>query len=185
MGRDGGAIDLATKGLNLLADSLSELRNLRKNTRKSRKTVRYIAAISGLALLSGGIFVVGHAAGAIIKTFRGLWFVINLLTKGRALVMLTQSLSGLRVAAISATSEVAALAAGLSALELILGPILLLLPTNNTPTTTEEIKSIGDVGNENLRKTELAGPRNTPAYPFPTNREKARILDWVTEKLCN
>ncbi|HDR2587268.1 hypothetical protein [Enterobacter ludwigii] len=168
MGRDGGAIDLATKGLNLLADSLERVTKFAKEHPEITKmTVDIIAAISGLALLSGGIFVVGHAAGAIIKTFRGLWFVINLLTKGRALVMLTQSLSGLRVAAISATSEVAALAAGLSALELILGPILLLLPTNNTPTTTEEIKSIGDVGNENLRKNRARWAKEHPGVPFP------------------
>jgi hypothetical protein len=168
MGRDGGLIDLATKGLNLLADSLERVTAFAKEHPEITKiTVEMIAAISGLALLSGGIFVVGHAAGAMIKTFRGLWFVINLLTKGRALVLLTQSISGLRVAAISATGEVAALTAGLSALELILGPLLLLLPTNNTPTTTEELKSIGDVGNENLKKNRAIWAKEHPGVPFP------------------
>ncbi|HHA2250080.1 TPA: hypothetical protein ACOEHG_005031 [Enterobacter ludwigii] len=168
MGCDGGAIDLATKGLNLLADSLERVTKFAKEHPEITKmTVDIIAAISGLALLSGGIFVVGHAAGAIIKTFRGLWFVINLLTKGRALVLLTQSLSGLRVAAISATSEVAALAAGLSALELILGPILLLLPTNNTPTTTQELSDIKTIGASNADKNRAEWAKEHPGVPWP------------------
>ncbi|WP_439413158.1 hypothetical protein [Enterobacter ludwigii] len=168
MGRDGGLIDLATEGLNLLADYLERVTKFAKEHPEITKmTVDIIAAISGLALLSGGIFVVGHAAGAIIKTFRGLWFVINLLTKGRALVLLTQSLSGLRVAAISATSEVAALAAGLSALELILGPILLLLPTNNTPTTTQELSDIKTIGALNADKNRADWAKEHPGVPWP------------------
>lgn len=168
MGRDGGLIDLATQGLNMLADSLDRVTQFAQaHPELTKLSVDIIATISGLALLSGGIFIVGHAAGAIIKTFQGLWFVINLLTRGRAIVLLTQSLSGLRVAAVSATSQVAAFVAGLSALELILGPLLLLLPTNNTPNTTQELASVGDIGNENLKKNKARWAKEHPGVPFP------------------
>lgn len=177
MGRDGGLIDLATKGLNLLADSLDRVTKFAKaHPEITKMTVDIIAAISVLALLSGGIFVVGHAAGAIIKTFQGLWFVINLLTKGRALVLLTQSLSGLRVAAISATGEVAALTAGFSALQLILGPLLLLLPTNNTPNTTQELAERDRLGAANLAKNRARWAKEHPGIPFPYEPGKSSFI---------
>ncbi|CAI2428153.1 Uncharacterised protein [Serratia proteamaculans] len=160
MGRDGGLLDLATEGLNLLADSLDRVTKFAKRHPELTKlSVEAIAAISGLAMLSGGIFVLGHAASTLLKTFQLLRWTMELLA-GKKELQLAKALTGVSDNALLATRA-------LTVLTRWLGIIGLFVPTNNTPNTTEELAEKARASAVNLPVNMARWAKEHPGVPFP------------------
>lgn len=169
LGQDGGLLDLATKGLNLLADSLDRVTKFAKRHPELTKlSVEAIAAISGLAMLSGGIFVLGHAASTLLKTFQLLRWTMELLA-GKKELQLAKALTGVSDNALLATRA-------LTVLTRWLGIIGLFVPTNNTPNTTQEMASIGSIGQDNLTNNRARWVKEHPGVPFPPELRQSQFI---------
>ncbi|MGQ6503048.1 hypothetical protein ACUNEI_09275 [Serratia sp. IR-2025] len=169
MGRDGGLIDLATKGLNLLADSLDRVTTFAKDHPEITKlSLELIATISGLAMLSGGLFVLGHAASTLLKTFRLLRWTMELLA-GKKELQLAKALTGVSDNALLATRA-------LTVLTRWLGIIGLFVPTNNTPNTTQELAERDRLGQDNLTKNRERWVKEHPGVPFPPELRESQFI---------
>lgn len=99
MGKDGGLLDIFTKGLTHLSDALQKFTDLAHKYPEVAKLVgETVLAISGLALLSGGMWVLKHAAGALYTPLKLVGWGINSLLGiggGGGLPLLATTLGGL------------------------------------------------------------------------------------------
>jgi len=89
MGKDGGLLDVFTKGLNALSTTLQKMTDIAHKYPDLAKFVGQAAlAVTGLAALSGGFWLLKHAAGALMSP-------IQLLTGSKGLPLLSKTLGGL------------------------------------------------------------------------------------------
>jgi len=111
MGKDGGLLDTFTKGLEGLTDSLERMTDIAHRHPEVAKFAGQTAlAITGLAAVSSGFWVLKHAAGALKAPLKLVGWGIDLLIGKSATTGLTglaAALSGLP--AIIATTTLAAL----------------------------------------------------------------------------
>ncbi|HFI2181402.1 TPA: hypothetical protein ACGPOX_003673 [Enterobacter roggenkampii] len=135
LAQDGGLLDTFTKGLTGLTTFLQKLTEFSNaNPRITGTVMTLLEMVTVMATLKGGLWLVKHAASALFSP-------IELITGTKGLPLLTSSLGGLY---------------GIVAR---LVPLLgLFIPTNNTPTTTEELKTIQSKGAENWSKSNQGKP---------------------------
>lgn len=98
MGKDGGLLDTFTKGLNALSTTLQRMTDLAHKYPDLAKFVGQAAlAVTGLAALSGGIWILKHAAGGLIGPLKIVGWGINALigTNTTGLMGLSAGLLGL------------------------------------------------------------------------------------------
>jgi hypothetical protein len=96
LGKDGGLLDMFTHGLVALTGSLSRLTDLAKQYPLLTKFVAEGAlTVVGLAGVSGGLWLLGHAAGGILKPLRGVGWVINALMAKNSLPLFASTFAGL------------------------------------------------------------------------------------------
>ncbi|MGQ4860487.1 hypothetical protein [Enterobacter roggenkampii] len=135
LAQDGGLLDTFTKGLTGLTTFLQKLTEFSNaNPRITGTVMTLLEMVTVMATLKGGLWLVKHAASALFSP-------LELVTGTKGLPLLTSSLGGLY---------------GIVAR---LVPLLgLFIPTNNTPTTTEELKTIQSKGAENWSKSNQGKP---------------------------
>lgn len=111
MGKDGGLLDTFTKGLDGLTHSLKRMTDIaHKHPEMAKLAGNTALAITGLAAASGGIWVLKHAAGALLSPLKlAGWGIDTLIGKSATtgLTGLTAALTGLP--AIIAAATLAAL----------------------------------------------------------------------------
>ncbi|CNF09511.1 Uncharacterised protein [Yersinia rohdei] len=99
MGKDGGLLDTFTRGLEFLSTTLQKLTDTAKKHPDLAKLVGQTAlAVAGFAALSGGMWVVKHAASALIDPLKLVGWGVNTLIGANATTGLTglaASLGGL------------------------------------------------------------------------------------------
>lgn len=150
LAKDGGALDLFTSGLSKLADIMEGLSKFgAANPKISSAVVNVLALVTSISALKGGVWLLKHAVSVLFSP-------LELITGAKGLPLLTSSLGGLY---------------GIVAR---LVPLLgLIIPTNNTPNTTEELKTIQDKGAENWKA-------NNPGKPY-TGTWQNQLLNWMDE----
>ena len=148
LAKDGGALDLFTSGLSKLADIMEGLSKFgAANQKISSAVVNVLALVTSIAALKGGVWLLKHAVSVLFSP-------LELITGTKGLPLLTSSLGGLY---------------GIVAR---LVPLLgLFIPTNNTPTTTEELKTIQSKGAENWSKS-------NPGKPF-AGTWQTQVMEWM------
>ncbi|MCM6993441.1 hypothetical protein [Enterobacter roggenkampii] len=148
LAKDGGALDLFTSGLSKLADIMEGLSKFgAANQKISSAVVNVLALVTSIAALKGGVWLLKHAVSVLFSP-------LELITGTKGLPLLTSSLGGLY---------------GIVAR---LVPLLgLFIPTNNTPTTTEELKTIQSKGAENWSK-------ENPGKPF-AGTWQTQVMEWM------
>lgn len=148
LAQDGGLLDTFTKGLTGLTTFLQKLTEFSNaNPRITGTVTTLLEMVTVMATLKGGLWLVKHAASALFSP-------LELITGGKGLPLLTSSLGGLY---------------GIVAR---LVPLLgLFIPTNNTPTTTEELKTIQSKGAENWSKS-------NPGKPF-AGTWQTQVMEWM------
>ncbi|TPV28726.1 hypothetical protein [Pantoea anthophila] len=99
MGKDGGLLDTFTQGLDTLTHSLQQMADIAHRHPEMAKFVGQAAmAVTGLAGISGGLWVIKHAAGALLTPLKLAGWGIDLLIGRSAttgLTGLTAALTGL------------------------------------------------------------------------------------------
>jgi hypothetical protein len=99
MGRDGGLLDTFTQGLDSLTHSLQQIADIAHRHPEMAKFVGQTAlAVTGLAGISGGFWLIKHAAGALLTPLKLTGWGIDLLIGRSAttgLTGLTAALTGL------------------------------------------------------------------------------------------
>jgi len=99
MGRDGGLLDTFTQGLNTLTHSLQQMADIAHRHPEMAKFAGQAAlAVTGLAGISGGFWLIRHAAGALLTPLKLAGWGIDLLIGRSAttgLAGLTAALTGL------------------------------------------------------------------------------------------
>lgn len=99
MGKDGGLLDTFTQGLDTLTHSLQQMADIAHRHPEMAKFAGQAAmAVTGLAGISGGLWVIKHAAGALLTPLKLAGWGIDLLTGRSAttgLTGLTAALTGL------------------------------------------------------------------------------------------
>lgn len=107
MGRDGGLLDTFTKGLDGLTHSLERMTEIaHKHPEMAKFAGQTALAITGLATVSGGIWVLKHAAGALLSPLKlAGWGIDTLIGKSATtgLTGLTAALTGLPALIAAAT----------------------------------------------------------------------------------
>lgn len=94
MGKDGGLLDTFTRGLNGLTHSLERMTDIaHKHPEMAKFAGNTALAITGLAAVSGGIWVLKHAAGALLSPLKLAGWGIDVLIGKSATTGLT-GLSG-------------------------------------------------------------------------------------------
>lgn len=148
LAQDGGLLDTFTKGLTGLTTFLQKLTEFSNaNPRITGTVTTLLEMVTVMATLKGGLWLVKHAASALFSP-------LELITGAKGLPLLTSSLGGLY---------------GIVAR---LVPLLgLFIPTNNTPTTTEELKTIQSKGAENWSKS-------NPGKPF-AGTWQTQVMEWM------
>lgn len=148
LAQDGGLLDTFTKGLTGLTTFLQKLTEFSNaNPRITGTVTTLLEMVTVMATLKGGLWLVKHAASALFSP-------LELITGTKGLPLLTSSLGGLY---------------GIVAR---LVPLLdLFIPTNNTPTTTEEMKTIQSKGAENWSKS-------NPGKPF-AGAWQTQVMEWM------
>lgn len=148
LAQDGGLLDTFTKGLTGLTTFLQKLTEFSNaNPRITGTVTTLLEMVTVMATLKGGLWLVKHAASALFSP-------LELITGTKGLPLLTSSLGGLY---------------GIVAR---LVPLLgLFIPTNNTPTTTEELKTIQSKGAENWSKS-------NPGKPF-AGTWQTQVMEWM------
>lgn len=80
MGKDGGLLDVFTKGLNALSTTLQKMTDIAHKYPDLAKFVGQAAlAVTGLAALSGGFWVLKHAVGGLITPLKLVGWGLNAL----------------------------------------------------------------------------------------------------------
>ncbi|EPB4201302.1 hypothetical protein ACROPO_004205 [Yersinia enterocolitica] len=80
MGKDGGLLDTFTRGLEFLSTTLQKITDTAKKYPDVAKLVGQTAlAVAGFAALSGGMWVITHAAGALIGPLKLVGWGVNAL----------------------------------------------------------------------------------------------------------
>lgn len=148
LAQDGGLLDTFTKGLTGLTTFLQKLTEFSNaNPRITGTVTTLLEMVTVMATLKGGLWLVKHAVSALFSP-------LELITGTKGLPLLTSSLGGLY---------------GIVAR---LVPLLgLFIPTNNTPTTTEELKTIQSKGAENWSKS-------NPGKPF-VGTWQTQVMEWM------
>lgn len=148
LAQDGGLLDTFTNGLTGLTTFLQKLTEFSNaNPRITGTVTTLLEMVTVMATLKGGLWLVKHAASALFSP-------LELITGTKGLPLLTSSLGGLY---------------GIVAR---LVPLLgLFIPTNNTPTTTEELKTIQSKGAENWSKS-------NPGKPF-AGTWQTQVMEWM------
>lgn len=99
MGKDGGLLDTFTQGLDTLTHSLQQMADIAHRHPEMAKFAGQAAmAVTGLAGISGGLWVIKHAAGALLTPLKLAGWGIDLLIGRSAttgLTGLTAALNGL------------------------------------------------------------------------------------------
>lgn len=99
MGKDGGLLDTFTQGLDTLTHSLQQMADIAHRHPEMAKFAGQAAmVVTGLAGISGGLWVIKHAAGALLTPLKLAGWGIDLLTGRSAttgLTGLTAALTGL------------------------------------------------------------------------------------------
>ena len=148
LAQDGGLLDTFTKGLTGMTTFLQKLTEFSNaNPRITGTVMTLLEMVTVMATLKGGLWLVKHAASALFSP-------LELITGTKGIPLLTSSLGGLY---------------GIVAR---LVPLLgLFIPTNNTPTTTEELKTIQSKGAENWSKS-------NPGKPF-AGTWQTQVMEWM------
>lgn len=148
LAQDGGLLDTFTKllkGITKFLEAITAFSNA--NPRITGTVTTLLEMVTVMATLKGGLWLVKHAASALFSP-------LELITGTKGLPLLTSSLGGLY---------------GIVAR---LVPLLgLFIPTNNTPTTTEELKTIQSKGAENWSKS-------NPGKPF-AGTWQTQVMEWM------
>lgn len=148
LAQDGGLLDTFTKllkGITKFLEAITAFSNA--NPRITGTVMTLLEMVTVMATLKGGLWLVKHAASALFSP-------LELITGTKGLPLLTSSLGGLY---------------GIVAR---LVPLLgLFIPTNNTPTTTEELKTIQSKGAENWSKS-------NPGKPF-AGTWQTQVMEWM------
>ena len=148
LAQDGGLLDTFTKGLTGMTTFLQKLTEFSNaNPRITGTVMTLLEMVTVMATLKGGLWLVKHAASALFSP-------LELITGTKGIPLLTSSLGGLY---------------GIVAR---LVPLLgLFIPTNNTPNTTEELKTIQSKGAENWSKS-------NPGKPF-AGTWQTQVMEWM------
>lgn len=158
MGKDGGLLDTFTKGLNGLTTAMQRMTEIAHKHPELAKFVAQAAlAVTGLAAISGGFWIVKHAAGALISPLKLASWGIDLLI-GRSA---TTGLTGLSTAL-----------GGLPAL--ITAVIAAALYPTSTVSQTQENAEIMRLGRQN---SEDSGVTYKPWSPTQADFDKQRASE--------
>jgi hypothetical protein len=112
MGKDGGLLDLATKFVLKLTDTLRTVTDFAKNNPNITKfATSSMAIVVGLAGVSGGMWILKHAADAIIKPLGLVGDGIKLLSTAKYLPALSTAIGGLPAVVLGAITAITAYAA--------------------------------------------------------------------------
>lgn len=150
LAQDGGLLDTFTKGLQGLTTLLQKLTEFSNNNPKFMKSASTLLEfVTAMAALKGGVWLAKHALTALISP-------VSFLTGQSGVPLLTSSLGGL--------------AGVVTRLVPLLG---LLVPTNNTPSTSEELKSRDALASRNWAK-------NNPLMPHAPSWQ-TQVAEWVKE----
>jgi hypothetical protein len=105
-------LDLATKGLNLLADSLDRVTKFAKQHPEiTRFAAQAMLGITALAGLSGGMFLLNHSVSGLTKPLIIIGRITKLLVAADSLPMLATTLAGLPEIVIGAIAAITAYSA--------------------------------------------------------------------------
>jgi len=158
MGKDGGLLDTFTKGLDGLTATMQRMTEIAHKHPELAKFVAQAAlAVTGLAAVSGGFWIVKHAAGALISPLKLASWGIDLLIGRTA----TTGLTGLSTAL-----------GGLPAL--ITAVIAAALYPTSTASQTQENAEIMRLGRQN---SEDSGVTYKPWSPTQADFDKQRASE--------
>lgn len=158
MGKDGGLLDTFTKGLDGLTTTMQRMTEIAHKHPELAKFVAQAAlAVTGLAAVSGGFWIIKHAAGALISPLKLASWGIDLLI-GRSA---TTGLTGLSTAL-----------GGLPAL--ITAVIAAALYPTSTASQTQENAEIMRLGRQN---SEDSGVTYKPWSPTQADFDKQRASE--------
>ncbi|HHL2824783.1 TPA: hypothetical protein ACQ431_003014 [Citrobacter murliniae] len=148
LAQDGGLLDTFTRGLQGLTVFLKNLTEFSNNNPKlTSASMTLLELVTAVATFKGGLWLVKHAFSALLSP-------MSILTGEGGIPLLSTSLGGL---------------AGVVAR---LVPILsLFIPTNNTPNTTEELKSLDNSKRQNWMQ-------NDPTKPY-AGAWQDQVTAWV------
>ncbi|HIH9462823.1 TPA: hypothetical protein ACYU77_002934 [Klebsiella variicola subsp. variicola] len=148
LAQDGGLLDNFTKGLQGLTTFLQKLTEFSNNNPKFMKSATTLLEfVTAMAALKGGVWLAKHALTALISP-------VSFLSGGSGVPLLTSSLGGL------------------AGVVTRLVPLLALItPTNNTPNTSEELKSRDQWASKNWSK-------NNPLMPHAPSWQ-VQVMDWM------
>lgn len=112
MGKDGGLLDLATKLVLKLTDTLKAVTDFAKNNPNITKfATTSMAIVVGLAGVSGAAWILGHAASAITGPLRIVAWGVRALGAANALPLLATTIAGLPAIVAAAIGAITAYAA--------------------------------------------------------------------------
>lgn len=158
MGKDGGLLDTFTKGLDGLTTTMQRMTEIAHKHPELAKFVAQAAlAVTGLAAVSGGFWIVKHAAGALISPLKLASWGIDLLIGRTA----TTGLTGLSTALGGLPALIAAVIAAA------------LYPTS-TASQTQENAEIMRLGRQNA---EDSGVTYKPWSPTQADFDKQRASE--------
>ncbi|WP_217548799.1 hypothetical protein [Pantoea sp. GbtcB22] len=123
MGKDGGLLDTFTKGLEGLTNTMQRMTEIaHKNPELAKFVGQAALAVTGLAAMSGGFWLIKHAAGALVSPLKMASWGIDLLV-GR-----------------TATTGLTGLSAALGGLPMLIGAVIAaaLYPTSTASQTRED-----------------------------------------------
>lgn len=150
LAQDGGLLDTFTRGLQGLTTFLKNITEFSNNNPKlTSAAMTLLEVVAAMAAFKGGVWLVKYALSALFSP-------LNLLVGPKGVPLLTSSLDGF---------------AG------VLGRIIpllgLVIPTNNTPNTSEELKSRDLYASRNWAK-------NNPLMPHAPSWQN-QVADWMNE----
>lgn len=150
LAQDGGLLDTFTRGLVGLTSFLKSMTEFSNNNPKfTRSVMTLLEFVTAMAAFKGGVWLAKHALTALFSP-------ISFLTGESGVPLLTSNLGGL--------------AGVVTRLIPLLG---LIIPTNNTPNTTEELKSRDEWAARNWAK-------NNPLRPHAPSWQ-TQVAEWVKE----
>lgn len=123
MGKDGGLLDTFTKGLEGLTNTMQRMTEIaHKNPELAKFVGQAALAVTGLAAVSGGFWLIKHAAGALVSPLKMASWGIDLLV-GR-----------------TATTGLTGLSAALGGLPMLIGAVIAaaLYPTSTASQSQED-----------------------------------------------
>lgn len=150
LAQDGGLLDTFTRGLTGLTSFLKNMTEFSNNNPKlTSASMTLLELVTAVSAFKGGIWLASHALSALISP-------IGFLTGQSGVPLLSSSLGGL---------------AGV--LTRIIPLLALIVPTNNTPNMTQELKSL----DESKRRNWML---NNPMKPYAGSWQ-TQVAEWVKE----